>query len=479
MAVRIRHGVAVAALLTLGCWEEVYVPPDGRWNVLVVVPDTVRADHLGINGYPAPTSPALDALAREGANFTQAITAAPRTWQSYTSILTGLYPPRHGVRYIWDHPLETETPTMASVLGARGWETAAFDASNFLRSMTAGKQFQRYNVATRIGGRSEDAVVVERAAKYLGRQRDAPFFAFVRINGAHWPYLHNEWTDEFEPCSGHRHLFNGMTYGLAHPAPGEGFSIANERAFRNAIWTDDIDEDTRRHRIAHYDAEIRATDTLIGQLVDSLRESGLLERTIIVISSDHGESFFEHGYMQHGPRVDDPVMRVPLIVRLPRGHPAHRSGRVVDTLVRTVDIAPTIFDAVGVPAPEGLDGVSLLPAIRGEEPPDLWAYGETGRSFMGIDPERHLPGVEGKQRMIRTAKWKLVWIPDEDGGIHRLYDLHNDPGETVDLAAREPERLMALRRHLDTILAVERQRTPERDLTEEQEQQLRELGYLR
>ena len=396
IGVRLRRGVAVTGLLALGCWGDVYVAPEGRWNVLIVVPDTLRADHFGINGYSAPTTPALDALAREGTNFTQAITVAPRTWQSFTSILTGLYPPRHGVRYIWDRPLEAETPTMASALGARGWETAAFDASDMLRPMTGRKQFQRYSVATKRADRSEDAVVMEQAAQYVGKERDAPFFAFVRMNGAHWPYLHDEWIGEFESCSGHRHVFNGMTYGLVHPTPGEGFRIANERAFRNAIWKDDADEDTRRHRIAHYDAEVRTTDTLIGQLVEGLRESGLLERTIIVVSSDHGESFFEHGYMQHGPRVDDPVMRVPLIVRLPRGHPAHRSGRVVDTLVRTVDIAPTILDAVGVPAPAGLDGVSLLPAIRGEPLPDLWAYGEAGRSFMGVDPERHLPGVEGK-----------------------------------------------------------------------------------
>ncbi len=140
-----------------------------------------------------------------------------------------------------------------------------------------------------------------------------------------------------------------------------------------------------------------------------MRASGVLEKTIVVVTSDHGESFGESGYMQHGPRVDDAVMRVPLIVRLPRRHPDSSQGLSIGGLVRTVDIMPTVLHAVGAPLPQNLDGVSLLSVIGGAPLPELWAYGESGRSFVELDDERYLVGVEGKHRMVRSLDWKLVW----------------------------------------------------------------------
>ncbi len=120
-----------AVLASTGCRAA-----NDEWNVLVLVPDTVRADHLSVNGYPRETSPHIDALAREGTNFTQAITAAPRTWQSFSSILTGLSPPRHGVRYMFDHPLRPDTPHLGSLLGRSGYATAATGA---LKGLTGGE----------------------------------------------------------------------------------------------------------------------------------------------------------------------------------------------------------------------------------------------------------------------------------------------------------------------------------------------------
>jgi len=470
--------LAAFSLFALACGPGSVAPEDGRWNILVLVPDTVRADHLSIAGYPKPTTPALDALAREGVLFTQAITAAPRTWQSFTTILTGLYPPRHGVRYVSDHPLSKGIPSLGSILGSNGYDTAAFDPMGFLPTVTRRAHFDAYVGSRAEGDRNEDEVLVEKVFDFVSRERSEPAFTFVRLNGSHWPYVRDRWIAEFEESPDLPHAFNLGTYGIAVKEPGEGASVTSEDAYRRLTWTPDRDEKTRRHRIAHYDAEVRAVDEMLGQLFDRMREPGILDRTIVLVTSDHGESFFEHGYHQHGPRVDDPVMRVPLILWLPPDHPDYRPGLRIDALVRTVDILPTLLDAVGVGAPSGLDGVSLLPVLRGEPVPELWAYGEVGRSFMGLDPERYLPGVPGKRRMIRTADWKLVHIPDAEGGTDRLFHLAVDPGESEDVAARHPERVAELRALLDPVLASEHPRGPERALTDEDIEQLRELGYM-
>jgi arylsulfatase A-like enzyme len=443
-------------------------PEEQHWNVLVLAPDTIRADRLSTNGYPRETTPVLDRLAAEGANFRQAITAAPRTWQSFASIFTGLYPPRHGVRYIFDRPLAPDVPTLASILVRHGWEAAAFEAGSFMEEISGGAGFQHFFRPQSGGG---PAALAE-ALDWLSRP--GPRFAFVWLSGAHWPYHRNRWTAEFESCEGKDHRFNTGHYGVAR---GEaGFEVEDEDALRRMLWT--VSPELLPHMTVHYDAEVRQTDAWIGGLIDPMRESGLLERTVVAVTSDHGESLGEHGYLQHGPRVDDAVMRVPFLLRLPGDHPAARPGLVVDELVRTVDLMPTLLELVGVSPPPGLDGISLVPALRGERLPQLWAYGESGRSFREVDPQRHLQGVPGKHRMIRTADWKLVFVPDEQGGQSRLYDLRADPGESRDVAAEAPDVLTSLRGHLDSILAGEAGRPLDAPLSPEQRERLRALGYV-
>jgi arylsulfatase A-like enzyme len=233
-------------------------------------------------------------------------------------------------------------------------------------------------------------------------------------------------------------------------------------------------ENERDHIIAHYDAELREADEHIGRLLERMREAGLLESTIVVVTSDHGEGFGERGYMQHGPRVDDAVMRVPLIVRLPGEHPDAKPGLSVDGVVRTADILPTVLHAASVPFPRNLDGVSLLPAMRGEPLPELWAYGEAGRSFVEVDPELYLPGVAGKHRMVRSSDWKLVRVP----GAEPEYRLHKLPDEEVDVSEDHPAVVADLRSYLERIQATEREPSVESPLTPEELRTLKSLGYV-
>lgn len=450
-------------------------PEQVKWNVLILVPDTVRGDHLSVNGYPRVTSPHLDALAAEGVNFSETFTAAPRTWQSFVTILTGLYPPHHGVRYIYDNPLAPSVPSLGKLLADRGYETVAFDNIGFIRSMTGATAFDEYILVDRDRvDKNADPTLLEQVWEWIETHREKPFFAFVRLSGAHWPYKNNRFLSEFEPEGELDHAFNRGGYGVEEGDPGEGFRLKNEDAHRRLVWMPERFESQRDHIVAHYDAEIREVDASIGKLLDRMRQSGLLESTLVVVTSDHGESFGENGYMQHGPRVDDAVMRVPLILRLPQRHPDSTRGVSINGLVRTADIMPTLLQAVGVPLPQHLDGVSLLPFLHGEAPPELLAYGESGRSFVGLDSDLYLPGIEGKHRMVRSLDWKLLWVP----GAAKEFRLYRLPDEHEDVSSQYPDKLAKLRAYLESVRAGEIGRSGDPSLTPEELRVLRSLGYV-
>jgi arylsulfatase A-like enzyme len=171
-------------------------------------------------------------------------------------------------------------------------------------------------------------------------------------------------------------------------------------------------------------------------------------------------------------------MRVPLLIRLPEGHPARKPGGVVTDLVRVVDILPTILDALGMPIPPDLEGVSLLPAIQGKPPTDLWAYGESGSSYMEVDPDLHYPGVRGKHRMIRTKDRKFVLVPRPEGDRKSLFDLGQDPKELQDIASAQPAEVHQLDSLLRPIMSADRKPKAERKLTDAETEALRSLGYV-
>jgi arylsulfatase A-like enzyme len=384
------------------------------------------------------------------------------------------------VRFINDYPLDKNIPTLAAMLGKAGYETKSFDVVPFVRSMLDGQGFDSFHDEKVT---IAEETVVAAAQEWIEAKRERPFFAFLRLSGAHWPYRAEPGAFGFGDCDGHEHRFNEFSWRLMgvipSPKRGQGVLLRDAEAYRKFNLELDYDEATLRHIADHYDAEVRQTDAVISSLLDRLRSSGLIERTVIVFTSDHGESLGEHGYLQHGPRVDEPVVRVPLVVRLPEKHRARRPGVKIDGIVRTVDIVPTVLDAVGQPIPDGLDGASLLPAIAGEPLPDLWAYAETGRVYAGVDPEIHVEGVAGKHRMIRQGDWKLIYVPKPGVGEYRLYNLKEDPGEATNVATKNPEVVKKLRVHLESILSTEEDASSRtRELTEAEKEQLRALGYM-
>jgi arylsulfatase A-like enzyme len=449
-------------------------------NVLVLAPDTVRGDHLSVNGYSRKTSPNLERLAAEGINFTNASTVAPRTWQSFASILTGRYPPHHGVRFIYDGPIKAEVPIIGSYLSQFGYESAVFDGGSFIKEMTGGRGFDHFFFPRQDKEVPPDRLIFERAADWIFGEHKKPWFAFVRFSGGHWPYRDASFIPEDQDCSEHDHSFNVGTYGIRRSEQGgEGVDLIDPDAFRRLIWTPDENERKRGHRIAHYDSELHFSDRLMGELLDRLRAEGMLDNTLVVVTSDHGESLGEHGYLQHGPRVDESVMNVPLVLKLHEGHEISAEGVQITSQVSNIDIFPTIVEALGLPLPEDLDGASLLALIdsRAARQPERFSYGESGRTFMGIDPERYVEGVPGKHRMLRGGRWKLVQVPGAEREL-RLYDLKSDPGEIHDVADQHAEIVAEMSARLREIDSVAATAAAERELTPEQLENLRRLGYV-
>jgi arylsulfatase A-like enzyme len=449
-------------------------------NVLVLVIDTVRADRLGAYGFARETSPNIDKLASEGVLFEEAISSAPRTWQSFTSILTGLYPLRHGVRFIFDDPLPSHVETLASHLAREGYRTAAFDAKDFLYLMTGGRAgFHEYIDARGRALEMPDEEVAEDLLSWVEKNRRRPFFAFVRFNGPHWPYRpKQEFHDMFGDDDGADHSFNEGHYGLTRTR-GEGYKLVDAESYHQRIFDTDYTPEELDHMLLHYDACIRTIDETVGKIANWFRDNSLMDSVLLIVTSDHGESFGEHGYMQHGPRTDRGVLRVPLIIRFPKGLKTVRSGRRIAQLVRTVDILPTVLEAVGTQVPPGLDGVSLLPAVDDNIDLALTAYAESGREFVGVDPMRMLPGVAGKNRMFRDQRWKLTYRHDGTAPIYALYDLEADPNETTNVASHHTDVFRRMRSSFEQLLAADV--SPDKvgkQLTSEQIERLRALGYV-
>lgn len=486
--------VLAIALLPGACQRTPHEP----YNVLIVVLDTVRADHVSGNGYPRKTTPAIDALAADGTSFRSAITVAPRTWQSFASILTGLYPPHHKVRYIYDEPLRPDVPTLSTMLGSKGYDTGAFDIVPFVRDITGGRGFVDYidiarkpptpprQVTAAPASPDQftlpDAITMGAVWDWIGARRTKPFFAFVRLLAGHWPYLATpDQMADFDSCEGQDHTFNDGGWGTFGMGIGkkkhEGFVLSDEDHYRKRFYDPGYSPATIHHMIAHYDAALRNTDATIGTLIAHLRDAGLLRRTLVVITADHGEAFGETGYFTHGPKLDEAAMRVPLVIRLPDDFRGAKRGQVIDDLVRVVDIAPTVLDALAIEPPKALDGVSLLPALTGGTLPPLWAYAETEKSFVGVDPDAHIEGIAGKVRMVRDQNWKLLLVPKPDGPEYRLYDLRQDPRETTNLYSRHPEQAAELLERLQRILEADIDRRNEPQLTDSQKEHLRALGY--
>ena len=335
-------------------------------NVLIVTLDTTRADYLPAYGYTKLETPALDRLAREGTVFEHATTSAPLTLPAHCTIFTGLLPPHHHVRDNADRPLDDRQITLAEVLKTQGMSTAAFVGAVVLghdRGLVQG--FETYAAPSRSGlrdgNRRSGEQVVDDALAWLTRLENRPFFAWIHLYDAHAPY--------------------------ALPEP-----------YRT------------RYEDAPYLGALAVLDAQVGRLVRALEGRHLLDRTLLVVASDHGESLGEHGEDSHGIFLYESTLHVPLIMRVP-GLPPHR----VADVSRLADVMPTVLDLLHVRAPK-MDGTSLVPLMTGSvKQLDLDAYSESS-----------YPRRFGWSELLalRAGRYKFIKAPRPE-----LYDLEVDPHE--------------------------------------------------
>lgn len=372
----------------------------GDVNVLLVTVDCLRADHVGAYGYARPTTPALDALAAEGVRFAHAFADAPMTIPSLPQVLSSSLFPDPG------------SALLAGPVAAAGIPSAAI-VNNVWLSLWLGTREatlpDAFDLMLSGDERSHAGVLTDRAIAWLDRHRGDRFALYVHYLDAHSPYtLYPTAADVFgDPA------YRGpVTRAFDDQTPDSG-----------ARW----DAADRTRVVSLYDAGVRFVDQHVGRLIRHLRDDGRLDRTIVVVSADHGEEFWEHGRFFHGQSLYDELLHVPLLVRLPGG--AH-AGTVVERPVRTIDIAPTLLDWAGLPPPPGFTGRSLRAALeRPDDAPDDVVATATNPQF----PMRY---------GIRTATAKLVETARD--ATRELYDVAHDPGEHTNRVAADPDAAAAL-----------------------------------
>jgi arylsulfatase A-like enzyme len=406
---------------------------DKPLNVIVVGIDTLRPDHLTCYGYERATSPNIDELAASGVLFENTISQAPWTAPAFATVFTSLYPSQHGSMGVRSK-VRSSVPTLATMLKEYGYATGAIINAPALKpEFGLSRGFDFYDM-TPLDGRIGDGTTRD-ALEWIDEHSGGPFFIFVHYFDPHIPYA---------PPPGYDDLFNpGYEGRIKNPFDLEGFSLARPRLFEElkVLTADDWAE-----VIDLYDGEIVYVDSAFGDLVRGVEERGLRDNTVIIMLSDHGEEFFEHGAFEHGHSLYDELIRVPLVVSMP--------GRVSEGIrvrnqVRLLDVTPTVFDLIGLPPQPHFEGVSLVPYLTGQGsveaaadkllPPHI-AFSEAIRL-----------GTEKKAVTARPHKF----IYDIVSAQKEFYNLDADPGETHDVGDEAGSSALLQSTLFKTVLEVD------------------------
>src|SRR5262245_48706044 len=465
-------GGAALLLAAAGCTPAA-PPPRGPHVVLVTI-ESLRTDHVGAYGGASPgrpevpLTPNLDAFAAEATVYEDAHAVTSWTLASHASLFTGLYPSGHQTTGPRDR-LDDSYPTLAETLAGRGWQTAAAVSGPYLRrthNLAQGFEIYDDKAASLASGLAHDDVtspaMLDSLRRILDEQRDParPLFLFAYFWDSHFDYLPPPpWDAAFVPPDAERFDARNLD---TNPAIHAGMEA------RRLAWLR-----------AQYDGEIRWTDENLGQLFRLLRERGLWDDALVIVTADHGEEFFDHGEKGHKNNLYTETVRVPLLVK----YPGQREGRRDARLASAVDVLPTVLEAAGIVAGFPVHGRSL----RAPDP-------DPGRAVLyELETSRYYGHSDGSisersspWRAIRRGDLKLVEHTSPDGGgvTRELYRVSSDPGEREDLAAREPERAAELERELAAELgraaadAVRYRRGGPAELTAEERAQLEALGYF-
>ncbi len=428
----------VAVVVTARC-ADCRCEEDVSWsfkdhNLVFVSFDALQAAHVGCLGNPRTVTPTIDSLAREGVSFTQARAVASWTVPSTMSWFTGVYPSEHRMtnKFAAYGPNERrlatlrerapQLATLAEVLRGAGYATGGFTGNAGVSGGFGYEQgFDVYFHEKNTFGSLERSV--PEALVWLRANRHRRFFLFLHGYDVHGQSM---------PADGYDYRFVDPDYDRRFTGSVVEQEMLREEGLDRGRLTL-RDADVRFWR-AIYDEKVNRADACFGRFLEEFERLGLTDKTVFVISSDHGTELYEHRRFDHGFTLYDELLRVPLVVRLPG--PAR--GRVVTDRVSSIDVMPTIIDLLDVDAPAGLRrqlrGTSLVPAMRGE-PARRDCFAETDYREYTY-----------KRCIVTPDGWKLVCTMET--GVRELFDLTADPGETRDLSAAEPARVEELRRRL-------------------------------
>ena len=455
--------------------EELRATAAGR-NIVICVLDAARPDHLGCYGYPRATTPNIDRLAQESLVFDQHYCQHTQTKASTASLFTSQHPPTHAAYR--ERRLDRSALTMASGLKAAGYHTAFFASNIWLtpdRGLAAGFEHVRAmsrGPAGRPGRAARGArpVRMDRSPEsllaqlrdWLASRPPLPFFAYLHFLPPHSPYG--------DPAEA-KQLFEG------DEAPRLRRGRLPFREIRDE-GRPPAHESPGPELVNLYDANLRKADWAVQQVVDLLTEAEVLDKTLFVLTADHGEAFGEHGYRFHAQCPYDEAVRVPLLMRFPgEASPVGRVG----ALTQAVDLLPTLFDLLQLPYPqESVQGRSLLPLLTGQA--------DDINEYVFSQTEGEPPCY-----VIRDLRFSLLLY--QGGRLRALYDTQSDPWQTRNLIDELPEEASrlteALRRFaggqryppLDYLEpdapAPEIPAAPKRRLSDEEREELKALGYLR
>jgi arylsulfatase A-like enzyme len=450
----------------LGCGgETAESKPEVRevQSVILIGVDTLRADHLGLYGAKRKTSPFLDEFAKGGRIFEHAYATSSWTLPSFASLLTGLDPAEHGAGILLRHAEEgtiskdrlgqkkrtkmyADVATLAERLSAAGYQTSAVvQTPNLDPAYGVDRGFDSYDMS-RDGGRSRRAgAAVTRALELISRNKKKPFFLFLHLIDPHLSY------DAPKPFAGR------FTKQVDTPFKMSGKNILKLRKAYPGY------EAVKKEYIsAAYDEEIASTDHQLARLFKELEKRGLADDTLIILTSDHGEEFFEHGSFEHGHSMYREVLHVPFVVWGP-GVVAGRESLPVSV----ADAAPTILEAVGIDAPNSGYGQSLWPLLTGSHPPKQDRLIVAAGTLYGPD-----------QRMALRWPYKVIFHPAS--GAQMLFNLEDDPDEKNDLSETHAELAQQLVAELNQRLQFSDHGTKgeEAILDDQMIKELRELGYV-
>jgi arylsulfatase A-like enzyme len=414
-----------------------------RPSVILISIDTLRADHLSCYGYSRNTSPNIDRFAQDGVLFTNTIAQSSWTLPSHMSMLTGLYPSGHGVLST-DNKLSEGQSTLGELLQNVGYETAAITDGGNVNHRFGYQGFDFFDdKPVQTWGSIE--VTYTKAVNWSRKNNSKPFFLFLHTYQVHAPYSPSPQYDVYSDKN-----YRGMLEETEKKVATDYHSIKDKMKQEDYVYL-----------IDKYDGDIYYTDHFLGKLFQELRDLGLYDSSIIILTSDHGENFLDHKAYKIGHlELYDEVIKVPLIIKAP----AFPQNRIVEAQVESIDIMPTVLELLGLPVPAGIDGDSLVEVAKKGSYDSAFAFSEKDYEY----------------KMIRSKDWKLL---HRSRSHLELYDLISDPSEQFNLFDEKPEIGKSLFVELQAWMDAQAEKSKvisadKIKIDDELTEQLKALGYV-